>query len=403
MAQSNRSSKGTVTVESFQGRLRLRLPRSLYNGEQKRLVLGLTDTQENRLIAEKKRIECELDIKMGLFDWTHKKYKPGSHLVVVEEPKPKVVPKLDELWQRYTEYKQAQGLEETTIVRDYGKIAKRFKEFPTLDVERGAEIEAHLLKRYAAETAKRTLKALSGCCNWAVKRKLINANPFDGMAREIVSKKPSKRSRKAYSPQERDIIIRAIENDTYSSKYSPLKHSYYASFVKFMFFTGCRPEDAIALKWKHITSSHVIFTEAMATDVRIRKDGKTHTIRMFKINAQLRAILELVKPEGKIDPEALVFPARNGKEIHTQNFLNRVWRPVVQKLVEAGKVRECLPLNNCRHSFITQMMDAGIDPKDIAPLVGNSPETIYKNYASRKADFDIPELPSTLKFTEEDE
>jgi integrase len=38
-------------------------------------------------------------------------------------------------------------------------------------------------------------------------------------------------------------IIGAIVSDRY----------YYTPYVKFLFFTGCRPSEAIALKWKHIT------------------------------------------------------------------------------------------------------------------------------------------------------
>lgn len=47
MTQGLKSSKGTVSIEADQGRLRLRLPRSLYNSKQKYITLGLADTGEN--------------------------------------------------------------------------------------------------------------------------------------------------------------------------------------------------------------------------------------------------------------------------------------------------------------------------------------------------------------------
>ena len=49
-----RASYGSVVVQNFRGRLRLRLPRSLYGGEQKYLSLGMPDTSENRPLAEAK-------------------------------------------------------------------------------------------------------------------------------------------------------------------------------------------------------------------------------------------------------------------------------------------------------------------------------------------------------------
>jgi hypothetical protein len=41
MQSGKYSNKGSVTVQSFQNRLRLRLPRQLFNGQQKFLTLGL--------------------------------------------------------------------------------------------------------------------------------------------------------------------------------------------------------------------------------------------------------------------------------------------------------------------------------------------------------------------------
>lgn len=141
-------------------------------------------------------------------------------------------------------------LEETTIIRDYSKIEKRIRKFPKPYLEDAIAIQAHLLTEFAAETAKRTLKQLSACCNWAMRKKLISENPFKELAQEVKTKKASKVSRKPFSKECVAAIISAFEYNTYCSKYSPIPHSYYAPYVKFLFHTGCRPEEAIALKWK---------------------------------------------------------------------------------------------------------------------------------------------------------
>gem|GEM_PF-2625518 len=47
-ASKDRQSKGTVGVEVFQGRLRLRLPKQLFEGKQKYLTLWLSDTKINQ-------------------------------------------------------------------------------------------------------------------------------------------------------------------------------------------------------------------------------------------------------------------------------------------------------------------------------------------------------------------
>jgi integrase len=341
-----KGSHGTVGIESVRGKLRLRLPRHLYNGKQKYLSLGLDDTSENRQIAEVKKREIESDIAKdlvvnGTFDVTLAKYRPQTHLTLVQsihvhhQTIEQIL--LGDLWNKYTDFKSNQ-IEKTTLVRDYGKIAKRIAKLPTQDINEAVAIRDYLLKVYAAETAKRTLKQLNACCNWAVRSKLIASNPFDGMASEIKSKKTSKTSRKPFTQDERDAIIQALAENTYCSKYSPINHSYYAPYVKFLFLTGCRPEEAIALQWKHIEKNYINFCEAVATDLRVRKSTKTHESRHFPINLQLRSLLEEIKPENPSNDD-LVFPSKTGIEIDAHNFLNRIWKPVVEALVKENKVK----------------------------------------------------------------
>jgi integrase len=45
-----------------------------------------------------------------------------------------------------------------------------------------------------------------------------------------------------------------------------------------------------------------------------------------------------------------------------------------------------------RHTFITLCLDKGIDAKDIAQWVGNSPEIIYKHYAGSRHNLQVPEI-----------
>jgi integrase len=293
-------------------------------------------------------------------------------------------------------------LEETTIIRDYSKIEKRIRKFPKPYLEDAIAIQAHLLTEFAAETAKRTLKQLSACCNWAMRKKLISENPFKELAQEVKTKKASKVSRKPFSKECVAAIIAAFEYNTYCSKYSPIPHSYYAPYVKFLFHTGCRPKEAIALKWKHVEKNQIYICEAVATDVRIRKTTKTDTPRYFPINEELRAVFDAVRPEN-LDPNALVFPARGGKEIDTHNFLNRVWRPVMEKLVEAGKVKEYLPQYNCRHTFITLCLESGIISRRVADWCGTSVAVIEEHYAGAIAHIQVPPFGLTNQTTSENQ
>lgn len=390
MNKPQKAAKGTVGVEPFQGRLRLRLPRSLYAGKQKYLTLGLADTIENRKLAEQKARQIELDILAGYFDPSRAKYKPQAHPLASSTDDAPKTSTLAELWEKYTQFKSTQ-VEQTTIIRDYGKIQKRIQKLPVQDVTEAVAIRDFLLKTYSAEVTKRTLKQLNACCNWAVRSKLIPSNPFEGMASEIKSKKTSNSSRMPFTKDEVEAIIQAFENNTYSPKYAPITHSFYAPYVKFLFHTGCRPEEAIALKWEHIENKCIVFREAVATDVRIRKDTKTHETRSFPINSQLRTLLDSIRPSN-YTLSSLVFPSRSGKEIDAHNFLNRVWKPVVENLVTDAKVRSYLPQYNCRHTFITLCLESGVSVVQVAKWVGNSPEIIMKHYAGTIKQVEVPEF-----------
>lgn len=289
---SRKAFKGSVKVKVSNERLQLVFRVA---GKRYYLSTGLADTPLNWQLAERKASLIEDDIFKERFDPTLEKYKPQAAIADVT---PKITPKeiepppktsLIDLWEKYTEFQQVH-LAKTTILRDYNKIEKRLHKMPEPYLEDAIAIQAWLLKNYSADTSKRTLKQLSACANWAIRKRMITENPFKELAQEIKIKKKSKVSRKPFTRRCVAAILSAFENNTYASKYTPRSHSYYLPYVKFLLHTGCRPEEAIALKWKHVEAAHIHFCEAFATDVRQRKDTKTYVERYFPINEELTAV-----------------------------------------------------------------------------------------------------------------
>ncbi|WP_292716337.1 tyrosine-type recombinase/integrase [Nostoc sp. JL34] len=335
------------------------------------------------MAAEIQARRIELDILAGYFDPTLAKYK-ADHTAT---PKKQKVYSLLDLWEKYTQFKNGQ-VQESTLVRDYSLIEKRIRGLPTADINQAVMVRDHLLSTYSAETAKRTLKQMNACCNWAALSKLIESNPFKDLAKSIKTKRKDS-TILTFNREEINTIIDAFISNKYCPKYSPLPHSYYVNYVRLLFLSGCRPEEAVALKWKHITATHITFAEAVPSDVRIRKDTKTHQIRLFPINNQLREILNNI---GYGQAEKLLFCNRNGRELNTHNFLNRVWKPILTKLVNDDLIRYYLPQYHCRHTFITLSLEAGISVKQVASWVGNSPEVIYKHYSGIIQQLEVPEI-----------
>jgi hypothetical protein len=112
---SGRAPKGSVGIESFRGRLRLRIPRHLFGGKQKYITTELADTPVNRRAVEAKAKLIESDIALERFDYTLAKYgRPQAPtLTVLEAIKCQSMPVL-ELWTRFAAHK-APGLKPKTL------------------------------------------------------------------------------------------------------------------------------------------------------------------------------------------------------------------------------------------------------------------------------------------------
>ncbi|MEC4868182.1 MAG: DUF3596 domain-containing protein, partial [Jaaginema sp. PMC 1078.18] len=224
--------KGSVVVCAWNGRLRLRLPREVYRGKQVYFALKLADTQKNRAIATKLAAQIYCDIVLGEFDPTLDKYRRPTY----EPPKNFTI---GEIFKSYFDHKLPQIAKSS--VRNFSTVAKRIELAPFSRLEDALKLKNWLLENYSPDATRRTIAKLSAACNWAIEEGTIAVNPFERMK---VAKKANRHIR-PFTPQERDRIIEAFEQSETASRYAP--------FVKFLFLTGCRPSEAIALRWKNIS------------------------------------------------------------------------------------------------------------------------------------------------------
>lgn len=225
----------------------------------------------------------------------------------------------------------------------------------------------------APGTVKRLLTQFCSCCSWAKKAGFIDTNPFVGMAAEI--KLPATEEDEDVNPftrQERNQVIEAFKANRYYCRY--------ASLIEFLFFTGCRPSEALALEWRHISSSVILFEQALVNGRRrkliVKKGLKTQERRKFPINSQVAKLLDSIKP-ADCNPHSLVFPSPDGKFIDWHNFTNRAWKTILASLPE---IEHRKPYQT-RHTFCSLCREEGIASIQIAKWVGNSAEMIDRVYA----------------------
>lgn len=361
----SRNPKGTVTVCAVRGMLRLRIPRHLFGGQQLYLYLNLPDTPLNRQAAEFKAQAIAADIAFEKFDFTLDKYQ-----VQIQD---EFHISLDCLWQKYISYKSSH-VSITTQNKDFANVTAHIARLPSQHLRDAKKIRRFWTSTLTAGAAKKTLMQVNACCKWGVDEELIPRNPFDNLSR--VKTRPNKPKINPFTRNERDKIITAFEQQC----------PHYAPFAKFLFWTGCRPSEAIGLQWKHIAPdlTEITFTEAVVEGNR--KDTKTHTVRKFPVNSKLKALLSDIKILHRSGLEELVFLSEKGCPVDGHNFLNREWKTILSENAIAYRV-----VYNCRHTFITLCLEAGIPVVQIAQWVGNSPDTIWKHYAGLVSTHIVPD------------
>lgn len=384
-----RNPRGSVVVEEKGGKWRIRLPRTVCGGKQLYISTSLEATPANLKKCQAIAWQIEEDIKTGQLDPTLKRYKsPFETKVTVARV---VYCDLLLLWDKYCEFKKPQ-LSATTYAKDYRKYRNHILSLPDRDISNAVQIRDYLLANLSPDAVKRTLTYISACCGWATKSGLITGDPFSGMSAGI-RKPKGEASIDPFTSQERDEIIKAF--------YEHPNHRHYAPFVKFLFLTGCRTGEAIALQWQHINQdcSQITFSDSYDSALGIRKTTKTGISRRFPCNATLRDLLLSIKPTDA-EPDTLIFKSPTGLYINNSKFTNQVWKGcksgskvykgIVTQLAKEGRIDRYRCLYNTRHTFITMALDAGISVQQVAKWVGNSPKVIYDHYAGCIAGAEVP-------------
>lgn len=394
---TGRAFKGSVTAILSNGRIQLRFH---FAGKRHYISTGYPDTPQHWKLAELKASEIEKDILCERFDPKDlSKYTPEGSVRKARAVTPSKTGQssLPQLWDKYVEYKRP-NVSPSTLAKDYKKVDRCLNlDLPKKSIDDAVAIRDWLVANKTANSAKRILTQINACCDWAVKSQLITNNPFVGMAADIrIPKGESEETEiEPFTLEERDRIIEGFKSDHH--------YKYYAPFIEFLFMTGCRPSEGIALLWKHITDDFrtIRFEQAVVESdngLVCKKGLKTQKKRSFPVNPKLAALLQSIKLEG-VTGEDKVFPAPKGGWIDTHNLNNRAWHSVLKKLDNNIGYRN---LYQTRHTFITAALETPImmpdgtirmlEAKDIAKLVGTSAKMIYEHYAGARRELFVPEF-----------
>lgn len=365
-------------IENLRGNLRLRW--SLH-GKRHVLTLGLADSPRNRVIAQMKADEIERDIAYGQFDPTLVKYKPeleARHSLKVTDLFEKfMVAKSREIY--------SQSLIKYRATLGYLKQFFREQQAKTVTAEKADQFRQWLSERIlpntkrpmTANTLKERVTLVSACWDWAIEENLLDKNPWKKICKGI---KPGKtKPANPFTVEEIKAIIAGFRSDRY--------YSFYADYVEFMLGTGCRPGEAIALRWKHINddcSSAWIGEAYYRGNLKITKTGASGHV---PLSQSLQKLLQHRRAVG-VTPDDLIFPRPSGGYLSDRDFRQRPWTKVLAKL----NIPYRKPYST-RSTLISYWLSQGEDPAVVAKLTRTSVKMIYEHYAGCiKSNARLPEI-----------
>lgn len=358
------------------------------NGYRKQFFIasGLKDGKRNRELVRLRRDAIATDIALGRFDATLEFYQFRASAitpagVAAKEPEAKHQYNILELWQKFTDYQETQ-IEQTTILNRYAAVLRYTKKLPTHSLAEASKIRDWLLFNTTKNMTWLLIMHYSQCCEWAINSNLLDHNPFEKLKTKQPKKKTTGEDYRAFTLEQRDLIIKAFEQHS--------KFSHYASLIKFLFWTGCRPGEAFALTWKDISEDCCRININKSCNLhRVLKSTKNGVKRVFPTHpgSKLQTLLLELKPAS--DRNSLVFTDGNGKPL-SSGLVQRAWKGnamreydypgVVQELVTDERLPYYLKLYATRHTFATWAITQGISPDKVAKWIGDKVETVLMCY-----------------------
>lgn len=239
-----------------------------------------------------------------------------------------------------------------------------------------ADLLARGLALNSVKHAVSTLRALWRHARANLRDELAAANPFSLLAWP----RPVRIAPNPIPPQDAARIL------DHFARNRPI----YYPFVRFLLDTGARPSEATGLCWRHVDldrATAVIEQGKVAGEIAATKTAaSTRTIALAPgLVDALRSV-----PRGSADAHVFLNP--RGNPIEQAAFSKWIWLATLRALGLPPR-----RLYTTRHTYISQAITAGANPKRVAEYVGTSIMQIENHYGRFMGVTDLDPLTDALR------
>jgi integrase len=218
-----------------------------------------------------------------------------------------------------------------------------------------------------AATIRKAMSMLQGMLGRAVAWNRLRANPSPA------AKKPAAPRQRAIQPLA-PITIERLRGELQSRRRDGLRD---AMLVSLLAYSGQRPEEALALEWRHIRANTLLVEQKLVRGQIVAGQKTQRTIRTIKLLGPLAQ--DLTEYRARTHTTGLLFPKADGGPWLDHDFRNwrkRNFRPAT----EAIGLVAARPYD-LRHSFASLLIHEGRPLMEIADQLGHSVETLLRHYA----------------------
>lgn len=213
-------------------------------------------------------------------------------------------------------------------------------------------------------------------------RSILSAAYEDGMRWEIVARNPARLARPPTVPAPRNTSVDVDAVRAVIAAATPAM----ALVIRLALVTGCRRGELVALRWCDVAGGSLTVARSIVAGkgALIAKGTKTGRVKVLALDAvtvnAVTAWRTTCDEEAQrfgitLTDDRYMFAQRpDGRDPWWPSTLTSRWR----KLADAHGL-EGVRLHDLRHTMITELMGAGVDPRTVADRAGHASATMALN------------------------